>query len=623
MATYDDSLQGLLKAAKVAKAKGDKVELARIRAEYERLKRLEKGPGVLEGLARSGLGQGLALGFGDEIEAGVRSMLPGGKSYDEELAYARALQDKFAEQSPYLNFGAQAASGLVPGAGIGKLASLGMKGASRLRQLMGAGAAEGALFGAGTAEGGLGDRLLGAGVGATLGAGAGALGRGAERWMAGKGARQAQRILERRLDGMDPAAARQAMEALGPDAMLADIGPQMRGVAGEAYRRAETGRDVAKDLLEARQRGQGARISTAVENVTGVQETPLQAAERLAAGRKAAADVNYGKVRGQPIAVTPAMLQKLEFPEGQRAAQRALARLRMEYNNPELTLEDAVHGLDFWDEWQKGVRSMAESAGVSGDKHLAQMTSGIRRKVLDELDTQLPGYAQARGEFAAQSRIMEATQGGGDFFMVTPEELSRRVMKMSPEERQGLVTGAIGAIMKKIGNAPDSANTARNLLKTPYLRDKFRILLGPDKAEELLARFDDEIAKLETYGEMLRGSQTAERLAQGELMSPGALAANSMLDNLMQRNLNPLDYASDALRALTRRPANMDPGTAEQLLKLTTEMDPAAMERMLMEALRATPMNQTTVPALMGGAGAVLAPQLSPEQMYIEITAPQ
>ena len=119
------------------------------------------------GLARSA-GQGVTLGFGDEIEAAVRAIGP--ETYEEEVAKIRADLAKFQETNPISAFAGELA-GAVPTAVAGGagLASLGIRGAARV------GAIEGAIYGAGTGESAEG-RALGAALGAPVGAVAGKVG---------------------------------------------------------------------------------------------------------------------------------------------------------------------------------------------------------------------------------------------------------------------------------------------------------------------------------------------------------------------------------------------------------------------------------------------------------------
>ena len=130
-------------------------------------------------LTRAALGQGVAFGFGDEIEAAVRAPFSQ-RNRKELLADIREDVDDFRASNPALAYGAELggaiATGFVPGAGAARLGLLGSKIATNPLLRAGAfNAATGAASGAGMAEGeSIADKLKGAAGGAALGAAIGA-----------------------------------------------------------------------------------------------------------------------------------------------------------------------------------------------------------------------------------------------------------------------------------------------------------------------------------------------------------------------------------------------------------------------------------------------------------------
>jgi hypothetical protein len=125
---------------------------------------------------RGGL-RGLTMGYGDKLEAGMRSMLPGGGSYADEFAKQNQYQDAAASRSPYAynisktlggapyDLGAAIAG--APGGLGGEMATSGVLG-----QLRGAGMSRSP-----TLEGTLEDANRGGAEGAAWGLGGGLAGR--------------------------------------------------------------------------------------------------------------------------------------------------------------------------------------------------------------------------------------------------------------------------------------------------------------------------------------------------------------------------------------------------------------------------------------------------------------
>ena len=144
-------------------------------------------------LVRSFLGQGTALGFGDEIEAYVRSKINDSKSYDELLTEIRADIDKFKDENPALAYGSEIAGSLIPGIGLAAGATrLGAKGLTKIGA--GVGGTEGAIYGAGVADEG--ERLSGAAIGGTVGA----LGGAAMSKIAPRISEGAKKLIKRGVD---------------------------------------------------------------------------------------------------------------------------------------------------------------------------------------------------------------------------------------------------------------------------------------------------------------------------------------------------------------------------------------------------------------------------------------
>jgi len=208
----------------------------------------------LAGGARA-VGQGLSLGFGDELEAGLRTGFGFLGDYDKTVKDVRGNIKDFREENPYGSLALELGGGLLTGglgAGRASASALGRKIlASRAGNTgLGAtiGATEGAIAGAGSADGDLGDRAVGALAGGALGGafgatlpsvinlGGNALNRGA--YAVGlksddaiqKGADQKTLQAFNRAKLTPDDVQRSLDDAVIPDTMIADVG-------GEATRR--------------------------------------------------------------------------------------------------------------------------------------------------------------------------------------------------------------------------------------------------------------------------------------------------------------------------------------------------------------------------------------------------
>jgi hypothetical protein len=131
-------------------------------------------PGYISLALRNALGQGLGLGFGDEITAAARSAF-GSETYDEALEDERTRIEQSRQAHPWLSTGAELAGGIAtPGMGAARF----VQGAGSLLGRVGRSSAVGAGFGGvsgfGSGEGGLASRAESAVDGGVIGAGIGA-----------------------------------------------------------------------------------------------------------------------------------------------------------------------------------------------------------------------------------------------------------------------------------------------------------------------------------------------------------------------------------------------------------------------------------------------------------------
>lgn len=134
--------------------------------------------------AIEGAGQGLSLGFSEEIEAALRAPFSD-QSYSEIRDSVRQRHDQMRDEDPYAFGGGELAGGLaglaLPGGLAAKGVSQGLKASSNVARSAGLGAIEGSIAGAGYSDGeNLGeiakDAAVGAAIGVPLGAGAGLIG---------------------------------------------------------------------------------------------------------------------------------------------------------------------------------------------------------------------------------------------------------------------------------------------------------------------------------------------------------------------------------------------------------------------------------------------------------------
>jgi len=260
---------------------------------------------TLKDFSRFALGQGLALGFGDEIEAGLKALTTD-ESYSDAVDRIRGEMDDYRKDNADKALAMELGGGLLTGGfGAGRAAvgaaARGAMGAIKSGALTGAGFGGVAGFGSGrdTLENRLTNAAIGAGAGGVLGAAlpaaGGAIKGGVNRLRAATdtlGEAGTQRAADLKIlqkmqqEGMSPTQAlarlKQAQRDGVSDTMIADVGGEsMRGLAQGATAVSGKARTLAEEALDTRQAKSGFEIADDVMGNLASGKSATQATEEI------------------------------------------------------------------------------------------------------------------------------------------------------------------------------------------------------------------------------------------------------------------------------------------------------------------------------------------------------
>tara|TARA_Y100001937_G_scaffold17961_2_gene24844 strand:+ start:1644 stop:3788 length:2145 start_codon:yes stop_codon:yes gene_type:complete len=260
---------------------------------------------TLTDVARFGLGQGLALGFGDEIEAGLKSAFTD-ESYGDAVDRIRGEMDAYRKDNAGKALAMELGGGLLTGGvGAGRAAAgaaaRGAMGAIKSGALAGSGIGGVAGFGSGrdTLESRLTNAAIGAGAGGLLGGGlpaaGGAIRSGVNRLRAATDTLSdagVQRTADLKMlqklqqEGMTPTQAlarlKQAQRDGVSDTMIADVGGEsVRGLAQGATAVSGKARTLAEEALDTRQAKSGFEIADDVMGNLASGKSATQATEEI------------------------------------------------------------------------------------------------------------------------------------------------------------------------------------------------------------------------------------------------------------------------------------------------------------------------------------------------------
>lgn len=613
---------------------------------------------------RAAIGQGLLMGFGDELEAGVRNPLDtlgsmvgltDGAEYDASLQDIRGKLDAYRDDRPLEAIGYEMGGAVLPALAAGAFsmgtggAAVGAATAARLAptlaRLATVGAMQGGVSGFGAGEGGVSNRLASGATGAVVGGVLGAaapklaqLGGRAVRSVGDSlgvgGAKRAQTFSERKMlealerDGMTPdeALARlQEAQALGvPDITAADLGENLRGQAWRSQAIPNPNRTTVVDQFAERQTAQAGQISDAATDATGVQKTGFDFLDDLddqvRAEAKPLYDAAYQKIL-DPKPFQPMMNRKVIAEAYERA--RDLADIRGDGVMPPLDRLLTSNGMptEAAHQIKQGLDALIEA---ETDALTGKMTARggalakLKSQWNDTIVAQNDDYAKANAAFADRAVLRESYTMGSKFNTIPEKELVRRVGKMTAAERQALKAGVITRVQEMASGTTDATNFVKTVFGSPQRRMALRLAFDDPKAFEKFEKFIAvQTDKVRTTNKVMGNSATVERQIA---MKDGGIDPSAIVDmGLNAASGNTVGMVRGLAQQGAARLTGMNEKSAERMSGMLFEADPARQEEMLKSLVRRAIMDRDarqtpfsrpeTYSALLGNLSGLLSGQ--------------
>ncbi len=419
-------------------------------------------------------------------------------------------------------------------------------------------------------------------------------------------------------DGLTPEQVVERMHEMGGNATPVDAasallggraGGNFRNLAEVAANSPGEGQAVANQLLGARADSAPVRIDAAIKSATGATGNIHTEAADLMAERSAAARPLYAKALAGELFPDARLQQFLRDPVFQSGLSRGQEIARLEslakgepFNGAEYAslsstptqevpsaLVDSTGqplgiasipgkvptvSMRAADAAKRGLDDLLESYRDPTSGRLALDQRGralndVRNSFVDYLDRANPDYAAARAAWAGPSSSLDALAMGRKALSNDAEVTAANVARMSPSDRQFFLSGVTRALQDKIAGAQDGADATRKVFGNDLIRNKLAAAFDdPQAFDQFRQQMENEAQFAATKNEVLRGSQTARRLAgqadQGDIYGP-ALTAGA---HLMNGKLAPAaaNAATAAGNFLTQAPGPRQLAAQSRLL---------------------------------------------------------
>lgn len=541
-------------------------------------------------IGRVGIGQGLAMGYGDEVEAFIRSKLPGGRPYEEELTDVRQKIETAQRERPIAATTAEVGGSVAPviaslaaipftggasapaaGAAVARTGTLlgnivrgGMRGGA-------IGGTQGLVEGFGKGEGGfenraqraLSEAAVGSVVGGTLGSvipAAGAAFRGVFSSPTTRAQNRALDVLGEQGITPEQAAAeyaRRQAQGVKPE-ILADIYPG-GAVASESRRVLNVpgaNRGEITEQLVGRMDEQGPRVAQAFERATGTNQKFFTVLDDLEKTRKVDAKPFYDAAY-----TTPARTKTIDelilrapdnaFEEAQRAARyEGLVFPNLVAQNKDgartIVGDYTVKDVDLV---KRGLDRIIENNtdAITGKANSeARRATTLKNAIVGEVDKLSPEYAQARSAWAGPSAVMEAMRAGQRLFNERAEITARDIAKLGQSEKEGFLIGALDAVSQRIGRKIEGQDVT-GAFRSGNAKTQIEAALSatgkkPDEVKAitnaLFADIEREAAMANTNRQLRAISQTAPLQAEEQAFREGMKVSSGFLRDMQTGGLS-------------------------------------------------------------------------------------
>jgi hypothetical protein len=350
------------------------------------------------------------------------------------------------------------------------------------------------------------------------------------------------------LQGETSASLAEARRRMGPAGFLADVNTGMTDLAGGIADTPGPGKEIIREAYRQRAGDAAGRIDAAITRAMGPATNIVEHNQFLTEARKAASDPLYQQFRNMQVAPTPeikALIPRLKeagaFDQAKRLSGIAGESVNEDFltgkyekanewgasGDPEKVASPTTQS---WDYVKRGLDSKIDQAYAGGDKTLARSLIGLKQNMIDEIEKTPAGqvWKQARGEFADRSALIDQIERGHDDFLgsrsgLTVDELREELRGLSGPELMARMQGGRAAIANAMGDTINGDTTTRNRLLARNNQAKLRLLLGDDRANELIDNLQSERFLSAQDQNVRGGSQTAPKGERVRALQPSPL----------------------------------------------------------------------------------------------------
>jgi hypothetical protein len=335
------------------------------------------------------------------------------------------------------------------------------------------------------------------------------------------------------------------LSGLGPDAMAADAGPSMTGLAQGVATTPGAGRSAVVDALARRTAGRNARLGEDLTKQLGPYQDPELLKQSISDARQAVTGPQYrAAISNAPrtparspgaafsgVDVEPAISALTDDAAGLARGQRGtmdsvVADLRdvAAARSPEIAAQRLLNVRKQLD--AQIVYDPRELAGLSSADKASQSALRAARAHVDDLVKGIPGIPAADATSAEYARLGQHVDAGFDVLdkgksAVSPQALQAGIDALTPEARSAMQAGTRARLENAVGTQGNDLAALRSTIGEPQDWNNVKIgqVFSPDQAKGVTDAIKREQTFAQTETDVAKGSQTAQRTAAGKQLA--------------------------------------------------------------------------------------------------------
>jgi hypothetical protein len=379
----------------------------------------------------------------------------------------------------------------------------------------------------------------------------------------------------------------QRVSELGPEGMLADMGPNLQAQTSAIANSPGGGMTRVTRALQDRREGAAGRIRSDVDQALGPAANIPETIHATQQHYRQVARPHRQQFQHSPVPFTPALEDTLNLltyePRVLAVAERYAAIdpaagprqfFARQVGNGQYEVTRVPNATE-WDYIKRALDGLAQRPDLNDQRIYGALAARVRTQVDDAISPGAPqdsAWARARALESEEFQIRDAVDQGRSAFNrdITPDQMRAEMYGvgqppaggMSAAQLDGYRLGARDQVRTIMGTAATShgenaAAAARSRLGSDYAREKLDLVAGPQAASQLTRRLDAESVFDQTRQNVLQNSRTALRQsAQQEF--PGPTSKADMARNVGQRSGTGvvLEAGARLLNALTNGALN-------------------------------------------------------------------